>query len=172
MLHTTVVMCGYLHYCHLPVSFDQSGPSPLTSLVNKLYFCPQNCCSLDVFCFSHHSLQTLETVVCENPRRSAVSEIFKPPRLAPTVIPQSKSLRSHFFPILTFGLKNSWTSWPCLHAFMHLVAATLVLPLIKYLHYQAGVQVYLIKCSVCVYLLMQHIRSIDWYFILNFHLPP
>ena len=35
LLHTTVVMCGYLHYCHLPVSFDQSGPSPLISLINK-----------------------------------------------------------------------------------------------------------------------------------------
>ena len=30
LLHTTV-MCGHLHYCHLPVSFGQSGPSPLTS---------------------------------------------------------------------------------------------------------------------------------------------
>ena len=34
LLHTTVVMCGYLPYCHLPVSFVQSGPSPLTSLIN------------------------------------------------------------------------------------------------------------------------------------------
>ena len=89
-------------------------------------FCPQNCCSLDVFCFSHHSLQTLETVVRENPRRSAVSEILKPPCLAPTIIPRSKSLRSHFFPILTFGLKNSWTSWPRLHAFMHLVCCHMI----------------------------------------------
>ena len=24
LLRTTVVMCGYLHYCHLPVSLDQS----------------------------------------------------------------------------------------------------------------------------------------------------
>ena len=37
LLHTTVVMCGYLPYCHLPVSFDQSGPSPLTSLINKAF---------------------------------------------------------------------------------------------------------------------------------------
>ena len=37
LLHTTVVMCGYLHYCHLPVSFDQSGPSPLTSLINNTF---------------------------------------------------------------------------------------------------------------------------------------
>ena len=50
--------------------------------------------------------------------------ILVPPCLAPTIIPWSKSLRTHFFPILTFGPKNSWTSWPCLHAFLHLVAAT------------------------------------------------
>ena len=36
-LHTTVIMCGHLCYCHLPVSLDQSGPSPLTSLVNKVF---------------------------------------------------------------------------------------------------------------------------------------
>ena len=38
-----------------------------------MLFCLQNCCSLDVFCFSHHSLQTLETAMCDNPRRSAAS---------------------------------------------------------------------------------------------------
>ena len=37
LLHTTVVMRGYLRYCHLPVSFDQSGPSPLTSLINNAF---------------------------------------------------------------------------------------------------------------------------------------
>ena len=37
LLHTNVIMCGYLHYCHLPVSFDQSGPSPLISLTNKTF---------------------------------------------------------------------------------------------------------------------------------------
>ena len=29
LLHTTVAMSGYLHYCYLPVSFDQSGHSPV-----------------------------------------------------------------------------------------------------------------------------------------------
>ena len=81
-------------------------------------FCSQNCCSL------HHSPQKLETVVRESPWRSAVSEIFKPPCLARIIIPWSKSLRSHFFTILTFGLKNSWTSWPCMCVFMILLAAT------------------------------------------------
>ena len=36
-LRTTVVMCGYLHYCHLPVSFDQPGPSVLTTLINNAF---------------------------------------------------------------------------------------------------------------------------------------
>ena len=76
LLHTTVLMCGYLHYCCLSA------------------FLP------------------------ENPRRSAVTEILKPPRLAPIIIQWSKLLRSHFFPILTFGLNNSWASWPSLHAFI------------------------------------------------------
>ena len=103
LLHTTVVMCGYLCYGHLPISFDQSGPSPLTLLFNNV-FLPAELLLTGCFCFSHHSLQT---VVFENPRRLAVSEKLKLPCLAPTIIPQSKSLRSHFFPILTFGLKNS-----------------------------------------------------------------
>ena len=35
--HTTVVRRGYLRYCHLPVSFEQSRPSPLTSLNNNTF---------------------------------------------------------------------------------------------------------------------------------------
>ena len=50
------------------------------------------------FVFSNNSLQTLD---CENPRRSAVSEIFF---LAPTIISRSKSLISHFSHL---ALKNS-----------------------------------------------------------------
>ena len=41
------------------------------------------CCSLDF-------LQTLLIVVCQNPRRSALSEILKSPYLAPTIIPHQK----------------------------------------------------------------------------------
>ena len=67
--------------------------------------------------YCHLPASSLTTVVHENPRRSAVSEILKPPCLTPTIIPRSKSLRSHLFPILTFGLKNSWTSWPHLRCF-------------------------------------------------------
>lgn len=50
--------------------------------------------------------------MCENPRRSAVSEILKPTCLAPTIIPQSNTLRSHFFPILLFDVNIKWSSWP------------------------------------------------------------
>ena len=110
-------MCGYLHYFHLPVSFDQSGPSPLTYLINKVFPLAE---LLLTGCFSH-LCKLLQTFVHENPKRSAVSEIFKPPCLASTINPQSKSLLFH---ILIFGLKNSWTSWLCLHAFMYFVAVT------------------------------------------------
>ena len=37
-LHTTDIMRGYLCYCRLPVTFDQSGPSPLTSFINEAFF--------------------------------------------------------------------------------------------------------------------------------------
>ena len=76
LLHTTVVMCGYLRCCHLPASFDQSGPSPLTSLNNEAFLPAE---LLLTGCFSHHCLQTLETVLHKNLSRSTVSEIFKPP---------------------------------------------------------------------------------------------
>ena len=97
LLHTIVVMRGYLHYCYLPVSFDQSGPSPLISLINTAFLTAE---LLLTRCFLYHSLPTLETVVHKNPRRSAISEIPKPPCLAPTIMPQAKSLKSHFFPIM------------------------------------------------------------------------
>ena len=60
----------------------------------------------------HHSLQTRETA-----GQFFRYWILKPPCLAPTIIPRSKSMRSHFFPILTFGVKSSWTSWPHIYIF-------------------------------------------------------
>ena len=36
LLPTTVLMRGYLRYFHLPGSFNQSGFSPLTSLINNV----------------------------------------------------------------------------------------------------------------------------------------
>ena len=72
LLHTIVVMHVFLRNCHLPVSFNQPGPSPLTSLINKAFLRTKLLLS---GCFIlHHYLQTLETVVCENPRRSAVTQ--------------------------------------------------------------------------------------------------
>uniref|UniRef100_A0A3B4C4K6 Ig-like domain-containing protein n=1 Tax=Pygocentrus nattereri TaxID=42514 RepID=A0A3B4C4K6_PYGNA len=49
-------------------------------------------------------------VVCENPSRSAVSEILRPARLAPTTTPRSKPLKSPFFPVLMLGLHFSKSS--------------------------------------------------------------
>ena len=81
LLHTTVVMCG-----NAWLSTFLSALSSLALLLWPLSLtrclCRQSCCSLDVFYFSYHSLQTPETAVHENPRRSAVSEMLKPPCLA------------------------------------------------------------------------------------------
>ena len=67
----------------------------LWSLSSTTRFCSQNCCSLDVFLFFRTILKTLEAVVCENSRRSAVSEIPNPPCLSQAAIQRSKSLTSH-----------------------------------------------------------------------------
>lgn len=40
-----------------------------------------------------------------------MSEILKTSHLAPTIISQSKSLRSYFVPILVFGLENNLSLW-------------------------------------------------------------
>ena len=69
LLHTTVITSGYLRYCHLPVSFDQPGP-PLTSLINKAFLPPAELPLAGYFFgFSHHSLQSLVTVVPEIHKR-------------------------------------------------------------------------------------------------------
>jgi hypothetical protein len=47
-----------------------------------------------LFCLSHHSWETLDNILHEKPRRTAVSEILDLERLAPTIIPRSKSLMS------------------------------------------------------------------------------
>ncbi len=53
ILHTLVITSGYLSYCCLSIISNQSVHSPLTS---TRYFHPHNCCSLDIFSFSDHSL--------------------------------------------------------------------------------------------------------------------
>ena len=115
LLHTTVVMCSYLHYCHLPLSFDRSGPSPLYSL------CPQKCCSLNVFLFftpfsANSRLLCVKITADQQFLRYSNQPVWHQQSF------YSQSLWSHFFLILTFGLKDSWTSWPPLHAFKHLAA--------------------------------------------------
>ncbi len=53
ILHSLVVMSGYLSYCCLSIISNQSALSPLTS---TRHFHPHNCRSLDIFSFSDHSL--------------------------------------------------------------------------------------------------------------------
>ncbi len=54
ILHTLVVMSGHLSYCCL--SSLTILPILLWPLTSTRPFHPHNCCSLDIFCFSHHSL--------------------------------------------------------------------------------------------------------------------
>ena len=61
LLHTTVVMCGYLCCRHPPVSFDQAGPSPRTSLINKAFLPTE---LLDVCCFFCNILCKLQRPLC------------------------------------------------------------------------------------------------------------
>ena len=164
LLHTTVVMCAYLHYCHLPVTFDQSGPSPLTSFTTNA-FLPAELLLTGCF-FLHHSLQTLETVVHENPRRSAVSEILKPPCLAPTIIPWSKSLRSHV------SSPFWWLMWTCAEApdpywydCTHCTAATqLDDEIITWISRWTNKVV-----SEFIYILKYKNNGVLYYFLLDFH---
>ncbi len=106
ILQTLVVTSGYLSYYCLSIISNQSVHSPLTS---TRHFHPHNCRSLDIFYFSDHSLQTLEMVVCENPSRSAVSEILRPVRLHQQPF-HVQSLKSPFFPVLMLGLNFSTSS--------------------------------------------------------------
>lgn len=87
-LFNTIAMSGYLDHCRLcqlqPVwSFSSDltlqafTPTELLLTGCFLFFSP--------FC---------QTIVCENPNSSAVSEELKPAHLIPTTISQSKSLRS------------------------------------------------------------------------------
>ena len=62
-LITTVVMCGYLHYCHVPGSFDQSGSSPLTSLIHKA-FLPTELLPTECFCVFCTILCKLSRLFC------------------------------------------------------------------------------------------------------------
>ncbi len=106
-------MRGYLSFCCLPVSSNQSGHSPLTSLINKVFLHTEppltGCCFLQPF-----------PVKCRNccAWKSRESSGLLVSCLALTIIPWAKSLRSHIFPILMFVLNHNWTCWQCRQAFM------------------------------------------------------
>lgn len=63
--------------------FFQSTSPLLAGMCKIAHFLVLSWILLDIFCFSHHSLWTLEMVVQEN-CRSAVSEVLGPARLTPT----------------------------------------------------------------------------------------
>ncbi len=54
ILHTLVLMSGYLNYCCRSIISNQSAHSLLTSDINN--FQPHNCRSLDIFYFLDPSL--------------------------------------------------------------------------------------------------------------------
>ena len=116
-------MCGYFCYCYLPVCFDQSGPSPLTSLINKAHRTAAH--RVFFFCFLHRSLHTQEIVVLENPKRSVVSKILKPPCLEPTFIFTVKVSSIKFLPhsVIWSEKHLNLLIMPAMQ-FIHLVAAT------------------------------------------------
>lgn len=65
---------------------------------------------LSGFLFRIHFSQTLQTLVCKNPKRSADSEIITPACEAPTNIPLSEALRSHFLSFQLFAVNINWSS--------------------------------------------------------------
>ncbi len=90
ILHTLVVTSAYLSYCCLSIISNQS---PLTSDINKAFSSTQLPLT-GYFLFFGPFFVNPKTVVGENPSRSAVFEILRRARLAPTTIPRSKSLSS------------------------------------------------------------------------------
>ena len=88
------------------VSLKQAGHSPLPSLIKKVSVGR----SASFWCFSHHFE---ESVVVETPRRSAVTEIRKPVRVAPTIMPAVEITHFiKFFPILMVDVNINWSLWP------------------------------------------------------------
>ena len=65
LLHTTVVMCAYLPYCHLPVSFDQFVRSHVSALRTAAHW---------MFLFFCTILYKLYRLLCVKIPGSAVSQ--------------------------------------------------------------------------------------------------
>ena len=95
-------MPEYLSHCCLPAPLNQSG---WTSLINKVFWRTE-------VVFALSSVNSWDHVWKSE-------EVSKTTQTTPTSIPQPKSLRSHFFPFMIFGLNSNGTSWSCLLAFMH-----------------------------------------------------
>lgn len=74
------VKSGYLTWHRLPVCWNQSKYSPLTFLINKASLKVTLMFTECLLFFPYHSVSTLETVVCESPRRSSAAN------LAPTAM--------------------------------------------------------------------------------------
>ncbi len=113
ILHTLVVTSGYLSYCFLFIISNQSAHSPLTSDINNAFSSTQLPLTGYFLFFRPFSVNSRDSCR-ENPSRSAVFEILRPARLALTIIPHSKCLKSPFFPILTLGFWR--TTSRCLNA--------------------------------------------------------
>lgn len=92
LLQSSVVMSGFLSYCCLSVSSNQSYQSSQTAGINKAIFAHLTAVHGMFSVFFDHFLRWL---CIKNPCRSAVSVKLRPARLAPT----SMSLKSPFLPI-------------------------------------------------------------------------
>lgn len=56
------------YFSSLPVTLNQSNNFSLTSYINMKFPCTELLFTGCFFCYSHHSVQALWTVLCENPR--------------------------------------------------------------------------------------------------------
>ena len=100
-LLTTNEQSGYLSYRSLSVSSNQSGRSRRWSRVDLSH---QQGDSIHrpaahwmFFVFrTNYAADLSKTFVCGNPRRWVVTEMLKPARLAPTIVPRWKSPRRYF----------------------------------------------------------------------------
>ena len=159
LLHTTVVMCGYLRYCHLPVRFNQSGPFRLISLINEAFLATELLLTGCFLFFVPFSANPRDSCSWKSQEISSFWEILS---LAPTIIPRTKSVRSHFWCLM-------WTLTeapdPCLHDLTHCTAATHMAvsfgPLSPEYHGYSWKKYsmnkpthhYLRKCSIAIYLI-------------------
>ena len=112
LLHSTVIMRGYLTYN--AVGLKQSDHSPLTSLINKVFSLRELPLTGYLLFFAPFSVNCACMKIPGDQQRKLI-RVLKLPHLASIIIARPRSIRSHFFPILMFGLNNSYTSWLCMH---------------------------------------------------------